>query len=285
MGETFPIYYETAGNMEDPCIILINGIGGQLIDWQPALIKGLVDNGFFVVLFDHRDTGLSKHYDELGVPNFNEVMQGKIIKPGYTLEDLAEDVVALMDELHIDKAHIVGASMGGIVAQYVALNSPKRVRSLTCIATTSGEPGLPEARQEVLDFFASSMSGGEQTMEAAIDKKLQLFKIYQHPDYFDEQKIREQFVKAFERGHYPDGFKRLLFAMICAQPRTERLKTLRMPCLVIHGDYDPVFPLEHGKQLAAVIPGSHLAIIEKMGHGLHEDFCPRIVDLITKFLK
>src|SRR3990167_2208709 len=285
----FSLYYETLGDSRNPCVILITGIGGQLINWPPILSQGLAEKGFYLVMFDNRDAGLSRHYDELGVPNFNDAIaaqqQGKPFNPPYTLEDMAADVIALMDELHIEKAHIVGGSMGGIIAQYVALNYTNRVLSLTCIATTSGDSKLPPAKKEVLDFFTSSMNPENQSLESAVNKKLQLFKIYNHPDYFDEEKTRTQLISAFNRAHDSDGFKRLLLAMICAQPRTEQLKNLNIPCLVIHGDYDPVFSVEHGKQLAESIPGSHLEVIKKMGHGLPDYFAYKIVNLIVSFVK
>lgn len=283
-----PICYDTHGNKNDPCIIFIAGIGGQLIDWPSQLIQGLVNNHFYVVTFDNRDSGLSHYYAELGVPNLNEVIaakqQGKIVEPPYTLQDMAGDVITLMDALHIKKAHIAGMSMGGIIAQYVAINYSDRVSTLICIATTSGDPQLPPAKQEVLDFFASSLNSASKSLEVLIDEKCRLFKIYNHPDYFDEEKIRNHLITSFKRANYPAGFKRLLLAMICAEPRTDQLKKLNMPCLIIHGDCDPVFSIEHGKQLAQCIPNSHLEIIEKLGHGLPDGLCEQIVLLITKHI-
>lgn len=287
----FPLYYETLGDSRNPCIILITGIGGQLINWPPIFSQGLAEKGFYVVMFDNRDAGLSRHYDELGIPNFNEAIaakqQGKPFNPPYTLEDMAADVIALMDELHIEKAHIAGGSMGGIVAQYVAINFPDRCLSLTCIYSTSGDPKLPPAKKEVLEFFASSVNteNQNQSFESALSTKLQLYKIYNHPDYFNEEKIKNQLRIEFKRAHYPEGFKRTLLAMMCAEPRTDKLKKLNMPCLIIHGDYDPVFPLEHGRQLAECISGSHFEVIKKMGHGLPDEVCEKIVDLMAKHFK
>ncbi|MBP9691942.1 MAG: alpha/beta hydrolase [Alphaproteobacteria bacterium] len=288
MSKSFPICYETFGNPIHPCLILIMGIGGQLIDWPTTLTQDLADKGFYVVTFDNRDSGLSRHYDELGIPNFGEAIaakqQAKSFKPPYTLEDMASDVIALMDKLRIEKAHIAGLSMGGIIAQYVALNYVDRVLSLTCIASTSGDPQLPPAKKEALEFFSSSMTGENQSAETIINNKLKLLKIYIRPDYFDEEKTRARLTSSFKRAHDAIGFQRLLLAMICAEPRTKKLKKLKVPCLIIHGDYDPVFPVEHGKQLASVIEGSHLEIIEKMGHGLPDYFCKKIVDLMVKYL-
>lgn len=288
MNKLFPIYYETVGNPSDPCIILIAGIGGQLTDWPSTITQCLADNGFYVVTFDNRDAGLSRHYDELGIPDFNKIFadnqQGKPITPPYTLEDMAFDIIALMDELKIKKAHMIGASMGGIIAQYVALNHADRVLSLTCIFSTSGDPALPQPKKEVSAFFSSSMGHKEQSVESLVNNKLQLYKIYNHPDYFDEIKITNQIMASIKRGNYPAGFKRTLLASICEQPRTNKLKKMKVPCLIIHGDYDPVFSIEHGKQLAECIEGSHLEIIEKMGHGLPDYFAKKVVELIVKYL-
>ena len=287
----FSLYYETLGDPRNTCVILITGIGGQLINWPSILTQGLADKDFYVVMLDNRDAGLSRHYDELGVPNFNDAIsakqQGNPFNPPYTLEDMAADVIALMDELHIEKAHIIGGSMGGIIAQYVAINFPDRCLSLTCIYSTSGDPTLPPAKKEVLEFFATSMNAEKknQSFESALSTKLQLYKIYNHPDHFDEEKIKNQLMIEFKRSHYPEGFKRTLLAMMSAPPRTDKLKKLKMPCLIIHGDYDPVFPLAHGKQLAQCISGSHLEIIEKMGHGLPDEVCEKIVDLMVNHFK
>lgn len=288
MIKKFPLYYETRGEGKNPCIILISGIGGQLTDWPQSLIDGLVENGFYVLAFDNRDSGLSHHYEELGIPDINQAISnqqlGKTFKPPYTIQDMASDVISLMDELHVQKAHIIGMSMGGIIAQYVALNFRNRVRSLTCIASTSSDPQLPPSKKEVLSFFATSLTTQEQTLEAFVNNKLQLFRIYNHPDSFDEEKTKEQIIAAYKRGNYPIGFKRLLLAMISDKPRTEQLKKLKVPCLIIHGDYDPVFPVEHGKHLAACITNSHLEIIKNMGHGLPDFACKLISDLIVKYL-
>lgn len=281
------ICYETHGDRNNPCIVLIMGIGGQLIDWPTTFTQGLADKGFYVVTFDNRDSGLSRSYDELGVPNLHELAKhkGKPMYPPYTLEDMAQDVITLMDDLHIEKAHILGGSMGGIIAQYVALNFTDRVLSLICIGTTSGDKALPPPQKEVLDFFSTLMISQNQPVESIINNKLKLFKIYSHPDYFDEDNTRNQLMTAFNRANNPAGFKRLMLAMVCAEPRTDKLKQLKLPSLIIHGDYDPAFSLEHGKQLAECIVGSHLEIIEKMGHGIHEFFCNKMVESIAKHVK
>lgn len=289
MNNTFPICYETFGDQTNPCIILVMGIGGQLIDWPKVLIQGLVDEGFYVVTFDNRDSGLSRQYDELGAPDINEVInqlrQGKPCEIPYTLGEMADDVILLMDHLHIEKAHITGISMGGIIAQYVAINFPSRVETLTCIASTSGETNLPPAKKEVMEFFTNSSRFKDKSVESQINNKLQLFKLYNHPKYFDEVKLKDQLTNAFNRSSNSDGFKRLMLAMILASPRTELLKKLTIPVLIIHGDIDPVFSIEHGKQLASCIPNSRLEIIQNMGHGLPDYFAEIIVKVIVEQIK
>lgn len=287
INKPFPICYKTFGNPKNPCIILIMGIGGQLIHWPIEFTQGLADKNFYVVTFDNRDSGLSQYYDHLETPDINNfiesLQQGKPVSPPYTLEDMASDIILLMDKLNIKKAHIAGISMGGIIAQITALEYPERVLSLTCIASTSGDQNLPPAKPEVLACFFAPQKQAED-LNSYLENKIKLYKIYNHPDHIDENKLRELYTKTYHRSHNPSGFKRQLMAMICARPRVERLKRLTIPCLVIHGDYDPTFPLEHGKHLAEILPNAHFEIIPNMGHGLPESLCLKIVGIITENL-
>jgi pimeloyl-ACP methyl ester carboxylesterase len=284
----FPLYYKTFGDKTDPCILLIMGIGGQLIQWPSALIQGLVKQNFYVVVFDNRDAGLSEDYDHIPTPNIMEVIsqlqEGQSFTPPYTLKDMSSDTVSVMDELQIKQAHILGVSMGGMIAQLVALDYPEPVLSLICIATTSGDPSLPPPKPEVLEFFFSPKRQ-EESLDDYVQNKLQLYKIYNHPSHVDEAALHDLLIKTYHRSNKPNGFKRQLLAIMGTKPRMERLKKLSLPTLVIHGDYDPAFPLEHGKQLAALIPNSRLEIIEKMGHGLPECLCQQLVDYIVTHVK
>lgn len=288
MTERFPIYYETAGNPADPCIIMIMGLSGQLINWSPELIQGLAKNGYYVVIFDNRDCGLSKHYDELYTPNpaeaYAAAQLGTVFHPPYTLKDMADDVLLLMDELKIAKAHILGISMGGIIAQYVALNYPKRALSMTCIASTSSDPSLPPAHPEVLAFFFSPHRE-EENLSSYIDSKIALHQLYYHPDHFNQERSTAFLKKSYERSHKSSGFQRQVLAMVAEGPRTDRLKQLQIPALIIHGTYDKVFPVEHGQHLAQILPNSHLEIIDKMGHGLPDVLNNRIIDMCCTFYK
>ncbi len=286
MNKLFPLCYETLGDPQNPCIILIMGIGGQLIHWPTEFTQGLVKKGFYVLLFDNRDTGLSRYYDHLETPNLLEAIavrqQRKYLTLPYTLEDMAADVIMLMDELSIKQAHIAGISMGGMISQIVALKYPERVLSLTCIATTTGDPNLPPAKPKVLEYFFSFQRQVED-LESYVSSKIELHKIYNHPEHVDEKKTREFFIEAYLRAYNPSGFKRQLLAIIFAESRVEELKSILIPSLIIHGDYDPVFSIEHGKQLAQSLTNSHLGIIEKMGHGLPECLSENIVNLIVKY--
>ena len=174
--------------------------------------------------------------------------------------------------------------MGGMIAQLVATGYPDKVLSLTCIASSSGDPNLPPAKPEVTEFFFSPRRKSE-TPGDYINDKVALYKIYNHPDHFNEKQVRKLHEQAYERDHNAQGFKRQLLAMMAAEPRTQILKHLDIPSLIIHGDYDPVFSVAHGKHLADCIPNSEIVIVEKLGHGLPEALCEKLVRLIMDFIK
>ncbi|MES2142258.1 MAG: alpha/beta hydrolase [Pseudomonadota bacterium] len=282
------ICYKTFGIPTNPCIILIMGLGGQLIDWPTPILQGLANNGFYVIVFDNRDAGLSRYYDNLQTPELLEALiakeQGRTIDPPYTLDAMAADVIMLMDGLEIKKAHIVGVSMGGMIGQILALQYPERILSLTCIASTSGDPHLPPAKSEVLALFFAGR-GPVENMESVVNHRMQIYKVYNHPDDVNVRKAREHFIISYQRADNPEGFTRQLLAIIFAEPRLERLKQLKLPTLIIHGDYDPAFSLEHGKQLAKLIPQARLEIIKKMGHGLPVSVYKKLVELIANHCK
>jgi pimeloyl-ACP methyl ester carboxylesterase len=282
------ICYEVFGDPNNPCVILIMGIEGQLINWPIEFTQGLANKGFYVITFDNRDVGLSSYYDQLETPNISDAIaakqQGKIFHPPYILKNMASDVIVLMDGLHIEKAHIAGISMGGMIAQILALDYPERLLSLTCIASTSGDSHLPPAKPEVLQLFFSPRKQTD-TLESYVDNKIQTYKAYLHPNHFNEEKVRELAKNLYQRAYHPDGFKRQLLAVIFAEPRGEKLKKLKLKSLIVHGDYDPAFPVEHGKYLAECLPNSHLEIIEKLGHGLPACICEKLVELIDINIK
>lgn len=281
----FPIYYETHGNPSHPCIILITGLGGQLIQWSDLFIEGLVNKNLYVVTFDNRDSGLSKYYDHLGSPDFQQAMKEKAegrFKPPYTFGDMADDVLMLMDKLSIQKTHILGTSMSGMIAQTLAIRCPQRLLSLILIATSSGDSHLPGATKEVLDFYASSLSESNTDSLESYLRKARLYKIYD-PCFFKEETTRVLFEKLYKRTASPDGVKRQLMAFLSEQPRGDKLKKVTANSLIIHGAVDPAFPPEHGKYLHAVLQNSRLEIIEKMGHLIPSELCVSISRLIADF--
>ena len=278
------ICYETKGCKDDPYLILVMGITGQLVSWPEQFIDSLAGAGFQVITFDNRDVGLSSYYDELGVPNVHEFLnslrQGEQVAPPYTLADMAEDILLLMDELQIDKAHFAGISMGGQIAQVFALEHPERMLSLILISTTSGDRGLPSPKQEVLDFFFKPKTGND--LDSAINRHVEQYKIYCHPDDFDAAKVRSNCEKIYARAYHPEGNTRQMLANIAAPPREMLLEKLELPTLIIHGDYDPVFLLEHGQSLHNLIKDSELVVVNNMGHILVDKYIATIVQAISK---
>ena len=210
--------------------------------------------------------------------------KGQMVRAPYALEEMAADVIALMEHLQTQQAHLVGISMGGIISQILALEYPKQILSLTCIASTSSDPQLPAANQQIMQLFFLPKKGIEN-VETYLRNKIKLHELYTHPNTFDAEKVHDLYVKTYHRAYHPDGTKRQLLALMNTESRTERLQTLNLPSLIIHGDYDPVYPLAHGRQLAACIQNSQLEIIEKMGHDLAETNSQRWVLLIALHCK
>lgn len=263
------IEYETFGSTSAPAILLIMGLGAQLGRWSVELCEALVRRGFRVLRFDNRDCGLSSKLDEAGVPDVGRTLRdGAPLTAPYTLDDMAADSIGLLDALEIAQAHIVGASMGGGIAQIIAARYPQRTLSLTCIMTTSGHPDLPPPTREAAQALFGPLPASrdkESLIEDAIRRQLAVAS----PDYPScPQRLREQFAEEHERGFYPRGVTRQLAAFLASDHRREILRTIRAPTLVLHGAQDPLIPVECGRDVAAHIPGARLRIIEGMAHDL-----------------
>lgn len=279
------IYYEDNGPLDAPVILLVMGLGTQMIAWPDELIQGLVRKGFRVIHYDNRDVGLSQRMD--GAPAGNLIWAmlatrfGLPVRTAYTLTDMAKDGAALLDALGIDKAHIVGASMGGMIVQLMAANHPDKVLSMTSIMSSSGAPGLPgptaalrrrlmtkrpdnPSREEAVSF-------GAETLEAIS---------YSDPARPDTA-FADMAGRAFDRGYYPIGAKRQLLAIIADGSRVERLKQIKVPTLVVHGAADPLVPQAGSEDIARHITGARLEIIEPMAHDLPPSQVGRMVDLIA----
>ncbi len=275
------IEYEEFGSPQSPAMLLIMGLGAQMILWRDDFCRLLVERGFRVVRFDNRDVGRSTWLDHLGVPNIMQAMaaavSGQPFDAPYRLSDMAADAAGLLDALGIAKAHVVGASMGGMIAQTLAIEHPERVASLTSIMSSTGEPGLPPPEPQAMSVLLAPQPN---TLEAAIERGVQVFRTIGSPKYFDEQEVRELAGKAFDRGFNPAGVMRQLAAILASGSRKEALANVRVPALVIHGRIDPLVPFAAGEATARAIPGAELLAFEDMGHDMPRPLWPSMIRAI-----
>ena len=267
-----------------PVVLLIMGLGMQLIAWPDELVQGLVEAGYRVVRFDNRDAGLSQRFDALGRPGLLwaglKYRLGWRIRPPYSLQDMALDALGVLDALQIGKAHVVGASMGGMVAQRLALLAPRRVHSLTSIMSSSGARGLPEARPEVTRVMLGRLTG--QGMEAAIAHSVRLLKVIGSPAFpMSEAQLRDRVSAAARRSFYPPGIVRQMVAVMADRHRAAALAGVAAPTLVLHGKSDLLVPFACGEDTARRIPGARLVGIDGMGHDLPLQLLPRYAERIA----
>jgi pimeloyl-ACP methyl ester carboxylesterase len=280
------IEYETFGDPTKPALALIMGLGAQMIFWQDDFCRQLMERGFHVVRFDNRDCGRSRHFQELGIPDVGAAMTASLSgepvpSPPYALRDMAADVVGLLDALGIERAHVVGASMGGMIAQTVAIEHPARVRSMTSIMSTTGNREVPPATPEAMTALLTPSPSDRAEF---IDHMVKTFRIVGSPGFeFDEASFRDRVGRAFDRSYDPSGVARQLVAVLADGDRRERLRSVRVPTLVIHGKNDPLVPVEGGVDTADAVPGARLLVIEGMGHDLPRGAWPQIIDAIASF--
>ncbi len=258
------IAYESDGPDDAPAVLLVNGFRSQLNHWEPLLIEMLVDAGFRVVRFDNRDVGLTSKSE--GEP------------PAYTLDDMAADGMALLTELGIERAHVMGASMGGMIVQHMAFGHPDRVLSLTSVMSSTGNPNVGQATPEAMQAL---MTPAPAERDAYIDNSARTWKIISGSHY-DEAHIRAKAAAAFDRMFYPRGAAFQMAAIMASGDRTERLKTITAPTLVIHGRMDPLITLSGGEATAAAIPGAELVVFDDMGHDLPPPIIPRAIEAFTR---
>jgi pimeloyl-ACP methyl ester carboxylesterase len=279
------IAYDERGKPNNPAILLIMGLGTQMIAWPEELCDGLAARGFRVVRFDNRDIGLSTKFEGAKPVNlttlFLRAFIGLPVRSPYTLSDMARDAVGLMDRLGIDRAHVVGASMGGMIGQIVAAEHPARVRSLVSIMSTSGARGLPTAKSEAMAALRKPRPDARDR-EAAIQHGMYVYRAIGSPGFVTpEAELRQKVERAFDRSSYPAGVGRQLAAIVANGSRVELLKRITAPTLVIHGADDPLVPLAAGKDTAAHIKGARFEIIPGMGHDLPTALLPRLVESIA----
>jgi pimeloyl-ACP methyl ester carboxylesterase len=274
--------YDTFGDRDAQALVLIMGLAAQMIAWDEEFCSQLASRGFWVVRFDNRDIGLSTKFAQHGVPNVLAMLTGQVqgyaIKVPYTLRDMADDTVGLMDALAIKSAHVVGVSMGGAIAQEMAIRHGDRVRTLTSIMSSTGEPGLPMPTPEALEILLAPTPTDRETYFA---RHAQTWRVLRGPGFpLDEARDLERAARNFARGLNPTGVARQLAAIVVSGSRKDALGSVKAPTLVIHGDADPLVRLEGGVATADAIPGAKLLVIKGMGHALPIPMWPQIIDAI-----
>ena len=262
--------FETFGNPSGQPILLIMGLASQMVAWPDMFCRKLADKGHYVIRFDNRDIGLSSQMDNLQVPNIfdiiSKIQNHETAAPPYTFSDMAKDAVGLLDAIGVEKAHICGLSMGGMIAQVLALEHPERVLSLISMASTTNEPDLPRATQEVMNVIFSPPPAGR---DAYIQHATHMFEVFAGgSERFDMGLQSEICARSFDRGINLSGFIRQFAAILTAKGRRQALKSLAIPALVVHGLQDPLVPFEHGKDTADAIPGAAFLAVDGLGHGL-----------------
>jgi pimeloyl-ACP methyl ester carboxylesterase len=278
------IEYETFGEPDSPALLLIMGFGGQLIWWDEQLCQQLAEQGHYVIRYDNRDAGLSSKIEESGASDIMKtieaLMQGEVATPPYTFEDMADDAVGLLDALGIKKAHICGMSMGGEIAQTIAINHPERILSLISIYSRTGDPEEPQAKPEIREIM---LTPPPDEREGYIEHMLKLWRMIAGPGFpFDEKWHRELATKTYDRAYYLQGAAYQFAATLARKNRKPKLGSVSVPTLVMHGADDPVVLVECGKNTAEAIPGAELMIIDGMGHDIpHDGAWPQIIDAIV----
>ncbi|MEO6408238.1 MAG: alpha/beta hydrolase [Burkholderiaceae bacterium] len=275
--------YDSFGVPSDPALLLVMGLGSQMIAWDDAFCAQLAGHGFHVVRFDNRDIGRSTRFDAAGVPRVRKAMLaavlGRPIRAPYLLRDMAEDARGLLDHLGIDRAHVVGASMGGAIAQLLAAHHPQRVRSLTSVMATSGAPGLPPPKLTALALLTRPAPTDLAGFTKHYRKTWQVLRAGHFAP--DESRDAERAARIHSRGLNPAGAARQTVAILASGSRKAALSGVTVPTLVIHGNVDPLIPVECGIDVARTVPGAKLVVIEGMGHALPISMWPQIIDAIA----
>lgn len=281
------IFYEDQGNPDAPAILLVMGLGAQLVLWPDELVAALVGDGFRVIRYDNRDIGLSQKMEGARAPSpAIQVLRKKIGFPAkvpYTLKEMADDGIGLLSALGIEKAHVVGASMGGMIVQLMAIHHPERLLTMTSIMSTTGSGKLPQAEKHAIDALTAPLPSLDE--DVVIAHGLNIVRNIGTPPSaefpFDEAAQRERVLRNIRRSVYPAGLPRQLAAIIDDGDRTSRLANVRTPTLVLHGEADPLVKLAGGEATAAAISGARLVTVPGWGHDLPVALVPRLASEIA----
>jgi pimeloyl-ACP methyl ester carboxylesterase len=277
------IAYQRLGNADAPVVLLIMGVGAQSIHWPDSFCQALVERDLQVIRFDNRDSGLSTHLTDAPPPNLPAALAGDLSSVSYTLSDMAADAVGLLDALDLENAHVVGASMGGAIAQTMAIEHPERVRSLTSMMATTGDMSVGQLSPDVLRTVFSGPPA--TTRDEVVQRMLRAFRVVGSPGFpADEKEVAARAGRAYDRSYDPIGTARQAIASVASGDRTERLRHLKVPTLVIHGLADPMCDVSGGRATAQAIPGAELVLIEGMGHDLPPGLRSQLSERIAEFV-
>ncbi|MDG9884974.1 alpha/beta fold hydrolase [Pseudomonas sp. GD04058] len=279
--------YQSVGRATDPALLLIMGLGGQLIHWPDEVVEALCKQGFRVIRYDNRDVGLSRwNQPPADASLAYELLRyrlGLSVSAPYTLEDMAEDSLELMAYLGQERFHVLGVSMGGMIAQHVAAMASDKVESLTLIMSSSGAQGLPAPSPALISQLARRSAPNR---EVAIEQQADLLAALGSPQVQDDRRVLlQQAAQSYDRAFNPDGVKRQIMAILAEPSRVELLNRLRVPTLVVHGTADPLLPVMHGVHLAAHIQGSQLALIPGLAHRFQEPFKAALLAAVLPYLQ
>jgi pimeloyl-ACP methyl ester carboxylesterase len=271
--------YETFGDPAHTPLLLVSGLGSQMLSYPDELCAGLADRGLFVTRFDNRDVGLSTHLHAAGLPRLGDVRRGDRSSVSYELAHMAADTAGLIEALGLDSVHLVGVSMGGMIAQRVAIDFPERVRSLTSIMSTTGDRSVGGASEAATAVLYAPPA---QDRDGAIARQLETSRVIGSPGFpFDEEMVRERAGLAFDRAHDPAGVARQMAAIVTSPDRTADLGRVAVPTLVIHGSDDALVNVSGGRATAAAVTGAELVVLEGMGHDLPRALWPEITERIA----
>jgi pimeloyl-ACP methyl ester carboxylesterase len=272
--------YETLGAPDAPPLLLIMGLGSQMILWDEGFCRQLAERGFWVVRFDNRDVGRSTILRDSRVPKQWQLVTRDPRAAAYTLDEMADDAAGLLNHLEVSAAHVVGASMGGMIAQLLAVNHPDRVLSLVSIMSTTGNRRVGRPRPRVaLRLLRSAARDRDGYIEQHLDTYRE---IGSRAFAFEEERKRERAGRCYDRGVHPAGSARQMAAIVTAPDRTSALGSVRVPTAVIHGDRDPLVNISGGRATAEAIPNAKLVTMTGMGHDLPEELWPQIIDTVVK---
>ncbi len=263
------LYYDVFGDDDRPALLLINGLGSQCINYEDEWCRRFVAAGFFVIRFDNRDVGLSTHFTERGTDP---------ARVGYTLADMAGDAVAVLDAAGVERAHVCGLSMGGMIVQQLAIDHPERLWTMTSVMSTTGEPDVGQSTPEALALLMGPRAVDRQ---GAIDANWNGLRTWGSPDHLDERRAAERAGAAFDRAFDPEGQTRQFLAVGTSPPRAEALRHVQVPALVLHGDRDTLIDPSGGRRTAELIPGARFVVMEGMGHDYPPAYWDRWVALVA----